>query len=536
MAIPKIIDDIEARVKDTGDTLTGDLIFKKAENGKSKIYKNHSNTMDYGLQLLDETQDGLNTARLVLCANPNRDNLAFLLNGTSYLLYGEHNKDLMKQFFLPLTGGSLTGAVMQTVNGNPYYGLNDGTNNWYFQAVKADNACYIGPGYDLALKIDTSGNMTVRGNITANTINVNTAIVPDVAGGANVGTGSLPFTQTVARNYYLYSSNAYQTGRFYNATTGTAETAGHAQLIIGNSTSTGSIGNAKGTIAIYGDLNYYASIGVKTGLTANRSFILPDTSGTFATMNTNIFVQKDLIYDLSPYSKGNPDYNLKTWMSSTGKIVLRPQSDGAQDVWLIPTQYDNVFDIAGLVVGGTQGNEYLWTMGPLLTNNKVIFHRRYDTTGTPKAAGGINGDRVLEYRHNPAGELDTSALLTVYAPADINGICPVLGGGAATVVAAGEAYSSFPTTAWSELGVSAASEQLFLVSDGATKIYTNCNTIANRVMTAEFSSNNSNFINARAKAFFQYDSSSDLYYEGRITRVNSSSPGAKTANILLWAW
>lgn len=531
MSIPKIKNLIEARVKDTGDTIAGDLTFKKVENGKSKIYKNHSNTADYGLQLLDETQDGLNTARLVLCANPSRDNLAFLLNGTSYLLYGEHNKDLIKQSFLPLTGGSLTGAVMQTVNGNPYYGLNDGTNNWYFQAVKADSACYIGPGYDLALKIDISGNITPRGNII-----VNTAIIPDVAGGANVGTGTLPFLQTVARNHYLYSSNAYQTGRFYNVTAGTAETAGHAQLIIGNSTSTGSIGNAKGTIAIYGDLNYYASIGVKAGLTANRSFILPNTSGTFATMNTNDFVQKELIYNLSFYSKGNPDYDLKTWMPSTGKLIFRPQSDGAQDIWFIPTQYDNIYDGAGLVIGGPQGNEYLWTMGPLLTNNKVVFHRRYDTTGAPKAAGGINGDRVLEYRHNPAGELDISALLTVYAPADINGICPVLGGGAATIVAAGEAYSSFPTTAWTELGLTASSEQLFLVSDGATKIYTNCNTIANRVMTAEFSSNNSNFINARAKAFFQYDSGSASYYEGRITRVNSASPAATTANILLWAW
>ena len=66
------------------------------------------------------------------------------------------------------TGDTMTGRLVQTLNGNPYYELNDGTNRWFFQAIKADNASYIGPTSTKALKIDTDGNATVKGNLTVN--------------------------------------------------------------------------------------------------------------------------------------------------------------------------------------------------------------------------------------------------------------------------------------------------------------------------------------------------------------------------------
>lgn len=64
------------------------------------------------------------------------------------------------------TGDTMTGRLVQTLNGNPYYELNDGTNRWFFQAIKADNASYIGPTSAKALKIDVDGNATVKGNLT----------------------------------------------------------------------------------------------------------------------------------------------------------------------------------------------------------------------------------------------------------------------------------------------------------------------------------------------------------------------------------
>ena len=56
--------------------------------------------------------------------------------------------------------------VKSSKAGNPYFQLYDGTNNWYFQAVQGDNACYVGPTSSKSLKIDTNGNVAVRGTLT----------------------------------------------------------------------------------------------------------------------------------------------------------------------------------------------------------------------------------------------------------------------------------------------------------------------------------------------------------------------------------
>lgn len=115
------------------------------------------------------------------------------------------------------TGDTMTGHLIQTVDGNPYYGLNDGTNNWYFQAIKADGACYIGPTYTLATKIDTSGNMTVKGSLTVNgSLSGNASSATKLATARTIfgvgfdGTGNVvgkpqvygSYTSTAANRYY----------------------------------------------------------------------------------------------------------------------------------------------------------------------------------------------------------------------------------------------------------------------------------------------------------------------------------------------
>lgn len=45
-------------VAKTGDTMSGNLEFKKAENGSSTIFKNHSSSADYGLVIKDTDKDG----------------------------------------------------------------------------------------------------------------------------------------------------------------------------------------------------------------------------------------------------------------------------------------------------------------------------------------------------------------------------------------------------------------------------------------------------------------------------------------------
>ena len=55
--------------------------------------------------------------------------------------------------------------VNQEVSSNPWYGLNDGTNQWHLQAQQASNKLALGLTWDNSLKIDTDGNVTLPGNL-----------------------------------------------------------------------------------------------------------------------------------------------------------------------------------------------------------------------------------------------------------------------------------------------------------------------------------------------------------------------------------
>ena len=56
--------------------------------------------------------------------------------------------------------------VNQEVSSNPWYGLNDGTNQWHLQAQQASNKLALGLTWDSSLKIDTNGNVTLPANLT----------------------------------------------------------------------------------------------------------------------------------------------------------------------------------------------------------------------------------------------------------------------------------------------------------------------------------------------------------------------------------
>lgn len=56
-------------------------------------------------------------------------------------------------------------SITATVDGNPYFHLNDGATDWYLQAVKSSGKVAIGPNWDKSTKWDANGNMDVAGNI-----------------------------------------------------------------------------------------------------------------------------------------------------------------------------------------------------------------------------------------------------------------------------------------------------------------------------------------------------------------------------------
>ena len=68
---------------------------------------------------------------------------------------------------LDISGDSELGSHMnQMVTGNPWYGLNDGTNQWHLQASQDSNKLALGLTWDSSLKIDTNGNVTLPENLT----------------------------------------------------------------------------------------------------------------------------------------------------------------------------------------------------------------------------------------------------------------------------------------------------------------------------------------------------------------------------------
>lgn len=71
--------------------ITGDLYFQKVNNGSSRIYKNHSATLDLGLQIIDTLADGT-TVKLIVSANPDQIPLGLVIGDNGYSIYGTHNK------------------------------------------------------------------------------------------------------------------------------------------------------------------------------------------------------------------------------------------------------------------------------------------------------------------------------------------------------------------------------------------------------------------------------------------------------------
>lgn len=103
MTQPQIKTDIEARVKDTGDTMTGNLsiytssvpsltLYCNGNNSKSEIFKNSNSLIEDGSHFVDIGTAGGRASLILLGDNELKNSLIFSKNNTHYLIYGEHNK------------------------------------------------------------------------------------------------------------------------------------------------------------------------------------------------------------------------------------------------------------------------------------------------------------------------------------------------------------------------------------------------------------------------------------------------------------
>lgn len=72
----------------------------------------------------------------------------------------------------------------------------------------------------------------------------------------------------------------------YHQSNGTTSAVGTAYIQLGNSTASGTAGNAAGILRMYGTGAYYSQISGNASITANRTLYLPDVSGTIVTHPT----------------------------------------------------------------------------------------------------------------------------------------------------------------------------------------------------------------------------------------------------------
>jgi hypothetical protein len=115
--------DISNKVSKTGSTMTGNLTVSKdvpsinltSPKGTLNVYKNATSTVDAGSRFTDNAADG-SYAYLSLCRENGKSGTANLIsvsnNGTSYRLYGEHNKPTATDVgALPSVGGAISGDL-----------------------------------------------------------------------------------------------------------------------------------------------------------------------------------------------------------------------------------------------------------------------------------------------------------------------------------------------------------------------------------------------------------------------------------------
>ena len=184
----------------TGGTLSGDLTIQKFNNGRALFQKSHSETVDYGAYMCDFDSSG-KEANINVRASINdiKNMVRFTYdkkdgNVKSYNLFGEHNKDLMAESFLPLTGGTLSG-LLWTQNGFGFIGgsasvlqlganpvANNSSNNRnieiYNRTARTDEATALrlnsgSKGYNIFGEHNKpSGSYTGNGSATKRTINI----------------------------------------------------------------------------------------------------------------------------------------------------------------------------------------------------------------------------------------------------------------------------------------------------------------------------------------------------------------------------
>ena len=244
----------------------------------------------------------------------------------TYNLYGEHNKvftretlDLNMRTYtsvtqLGLTNGSCT--VNDCYNAMPAVstlvtaatGVTDYPNQYgTIYIVKAGSqrayALFVGKGvlngvyykhfetvdnvaslssewYQVALTRDLSSYLPLAGGVMTGSLKT-TDVRPSAEFTSYCGHSSYPWQQVNSRYFQMYNNDGtgYIYGRLFAHTAGTTSAVGVGRLQLGNNTVSGTVGNAQGSIIMYGTSSGYTSLVAGNNTTSNVNLTLPSVTG-----------------------------------------------------------------------------------------------------------------------------------------------------------------------------------------------------------------------------------------------------------------
>lgn len=314
---------------------------------------------------------------------------------------------------------------------------------------------------------------------------------------------------------------------------GTTDAIGVGELGLGNNTASGTAGNKKGMLYMYGTSSGYTEISCGNNTTSNISLILPASGGTLARTVDNVAsasklqtartialtgsVTGSVSFDGSDnvsiatttnhnhdgryvYDKANSNGTFNTvagWRNAIGMVnITAPTSDGAVASAVNPNSQTGWHHFINMSYAEQTGSNMWQTQIANKAGTTDLWVRSRSggavSDSTAWAAPwtriltGTNYTNVLDSRYvkksgdtvtgNISYNMNSSTQIPfkVYG-GDANGQGISVGAGAATIVGAGESAKACESL------LSATTEELWLTSDNSIKFFTNCNTIDNRV-------------------------------------------------------
>ena len=345
-----------------GGTLTGDITFNK-NNYSGKIFdifgSSYGHAVNFGggaMTIVSAGESGANiiaeqglesepgTERLILASdaeirfttncNTIENSKSAILDPNLYL-YPNNNNDgfigtsshkwkgmYATTFYGALSGNASTAtklATARTINGVSF----DGSAN----ITVADST-----------KLPLSGG-TVTGNLNVGGVLASTGVATK-----NCGTTANPWLSVIAKNLHLYGTDGQTYGSMRAYTEGTTSTVGENRTYLGNGIASGTAGNAKGSIVMYGSNTGYTWLQPNNNSTSNITVYLPSAGGHLPVWSKG---------DTSYWGMHNPDGST-SWVRTTSSGLIPYDQNKTSSIGTSSWKFNSMY--ADTFYGNLSGN------------------------------------------------------------------------------------------------------------------------------------------------------------------------------------